>query len=169
MNIGWRRSSPTILSRDSRTNPIAVTTAPERLKGPPLQASQAQRSPIDAAKIAHRSITLLFEKIFRIFSVVQLEDFEDENFLAHAGEFMKQIADAADGHGDRFVALVGILTVRKGVTHPALFFVNQVERFVRLDILVHQGHQNRATPLFPSLSLDRFPSLYTNLQNALNS
>jgi len=39
----------------------------------------------------------------------RLERFDAENFLRHAGEFVKRIGDAGATHFGRFVALVGVL------------------------------------------------------------
>ncbi len=47
------------------------------------------------------------------FQRVQLERFQNEDFLRHAGELVKRISDAAGTHVGRFVALVGVVCVRE--------------------------------------------------------
>jgi len=72
------------------------------------------------------SIVLLFSASVRLaigrtgsFSVVRLDDFEDKDFLRHAGEFIERVADAAGAHVDHVVALVGMLRVGELNSHPA--------------------------------------------------
>ncbi len=66
--------------------------------------------PFSAAAASSAAWVLL--GFFSLF-VVRLEDFQDKDFLRHAGKFVERIGHAGAAHVERVVALLGMLTVRE--------------------------------------------------------